>query len=192
MAPKADRTPLTDEQRELAGNPRHIQMARTLAWKWRRRYPWLADDIDSAALEGVVKAARAFRPERGLAFNTLLGHCVIGRIHDFIRSFNRPKGYRRGTDDIPATEALKRDDWRSVPADHDGPVGWALDSADTLDGWTRDLSEPERQVVRTLYGRAGATVAGIGREMGFSENWVSHLHMKAVRFLREKHAGVCP
>lgn len=199
----ANRTPLTEGQRELAGDPENVRFALACASPWRRRFPRYADDIDSAALEGLVTAARSFDPERA-AFRTLVAWHVAGRVKDFLRDFGRPKGFRRGGGEAPTLERIGRFGWLADrprnrpggtdreadeafdPAAGEMPVGWALDAEAGVEELTKGLPRRHKRAVRLLYTRAGATLKGVGRLMGLSESRASQLVGDGLAMLREK------
>jgi RNA polymerase sigma factor (sigma-70 family) len=188
---RVNRTPLTDEQRALAGDPKHVGYARARSAPWRRKYPWLADDIESAALEGLVKAARNYDPGRGLDFNTILGPNVDGRILDLLREYHQLLGWRRkARADAPQVERLFTERWAhwlglpDEPATDEMPVGWTLD--DGVDELTKGLPAPHKRAVRAYFTRAGATNLSVAREMGLSESRVSQIISRSLSMLREK------
>lgn len=53
------------------------------------------EDFIQVGYEGLIKAAKRYKPEMGTAFSTYAGHCIIGEIRHYIRketSFYKP-GY---------------------------------------------------------------------------------------------------
>lgn len=44
------------------------------------------DDMVQSGYEGLLKAFDRFYPDRGVAFSTYAGHCVLGEIRHWIRS----------------------------------------------------------------------------------------------------------
>jgi RNA polymerase sigma factor (sigma-70 family) len=76
MARPFNATPLTTEQSDLAA--RHVRVARSRANLFARQYPSLADEIESAAFEGLVLGARAYDHARGKPGNFLW--LVIDRV----------------------------------------------------------------------------------------------------------------
>lgn len=186
-------TPLTDGQRALAGDPRHVGYARARSAPWRRKYPWLADDIESAALEGLVKAARSYDPGRGLDFNTILGPSVDGRILDFLREYHQLLGWRRkARADAPQVERLFTERWAhwldlpDEPASDEGPVGWEMEGEAGVEELTKGLPATHRRAVRAYYTRAGATNLSVAGELGVSESRVSQIISQSLSMLREK------
>lgn len=191
---RPNKTPLTDEQRALAGDPKWVRYALYLAVPWGRKLPRLAEDIDCAALEGLVKAARLFDPDKA-SFETFIQWHVRGRIQDFLRDFCRPYGYRRPRDgggSEPQTLPFDRVEphpgggfdrhWQ--PRSDEGPVGWESD--DGVEELTKGLPVPNKRAIRLLYTRAGMTNKAAGREMGLCESRVSQLATQGLSMLREK------
>jgi RNA polymerase sigma-B factor len=51
------------------------------------------DDVVQSGFEGLLKAVKRYDPERGVAFSTYAGHCIMGEIRHFLRkeaAFHRP------------------------------------------------------------------------------------------------------
>ena len=67
------------------------------------------DDLYQAACEGLVKAARAFDPQRGTRFSTYAVPVILGEIKDLFRRNGALKVSRRLRDlSLQAAEAAKR------------------------------------------------------------------------------------
>lgn len=76
----------------VASDKKHLQYARALAGQWARNAPHLADEFESAAMVGLVKAARRW-DERKASFSTLLVLCVRSELSDTWSKY-KPLGYR--------------------------------------------------------------------------------------------------
>ncbi len=191
-------TPLAGDERERAGRPESLRLALAVARPWVRRFPGLADEVRSAALWGLVAAARGFRDGRGAKWETYLALVVRGRVLDELRSAGL-KGFRRRL--RPAGRAVPRLVGLStpvrapsgepqtlgdtLPAD-DLPVGWEAESADEVLGLTRRLSRDQRDALRLyLLGADTARLAEVGRRLGLSESRASQLIGAALASLRE-------
>lgn len=64
--------PLTPEQADLAA--RHFRWAMRYAWRRRKRWLHLGDDIESETMLALVRAARDWRPEFGVKFTSYFHH----------------------------------------------------------------------------------------------------------------------
>lgn len=65
----------------------HMPLARKIAMTiGRKAPPWEWDDINAAALEGLVIAAHSFKPARGALFGSFASHRIRGAILDYQRS----------------------------------------------------------------------------------------------------------
>ena len=188
---RVNRTPLTDEQRDLAGDQRHVRCALALATPFRRQWPWLAEDIDSAAMVGLVEAARSYDPALGLKFVTLLRHRVPGAIRDYIR--DTVPGFGRGANRNPTGRLVRMSfsGWRGElgneePSDDCEPVGWETVAEAGVEELTKGLPRRYKRMVRAYFTRAGATYAALGAEMGVSETRVLQIVSKSLAMLREK------
>jgi DNA-directed RNA polymerase sigma subunit (sigma70/sigma32) len=91
---------MTNEERDaLASCPENRKYALRIAGKFCRGRPMLVrEEIEGAALLGLVKAARAYDPARGANFGTCLYWEVVREVAWTIRQF----------DDVPAEEGKTR------------------------------------------------------------------------------------
>lgn len=176
------------ENREWA-----LGLARRMGRGWRR----YRDDLGSAALLGLVEAARDYRPERSLEFRAFARRRVVGAMLDLLRK-EMPKAFRRRRNGrvAPAVASLAahgitRDGFdmhgrgRSLVSD-DGPVGWELESFDAMEGLLRVLPARKRAVMRLLYGHAGATLTRAGCAAGVCESRAFQVHAESLVILRER------
>ncbi len=96
--------PLTPEQQELAA--RYFEWALRVASFPKSNQPHLADEIESAALLGLVKAARAYVPNREVRFESYARHRVEGEISDaLIRE--QAKGFRKSVRRPPRVSPIQ-------------------------------------------------------------------------------------
>lgn len=162
-----------------------IRMARHLARKVARRWPWLADDAESAALYGVAEAAAAYDPARGIPFRVFARPRVRGAILDDLRRAS-VAGYRRGRHGPPPeVESIGR---RHAALADPGPGPAVLAArADLVAALLGRLPDRERAVVVALYGLDGAgqrTLHEAGRVLGCSHTVVHKFHERALARLR--------
>lgn len=177
----------------------HVAMVRKtvrrIVWKIRRRY--LFEDLFSAGLEGLVKAARAFQPTKGVQFQTYAAHRIRGAILDHLRSIDpagRHARIRARAGDKAKVEWLNNLKVIAGQAAErillDIPVPPAqetdLDLARLRTEISRameELTEKEHYVVRRWF-LEGATLATIGDELGVTESRACQLGSAAVSRLR--------
>lgn len=72
MADATDTPQLSPADRAAA----NVRLAYHVAAPFARRHPEIADDIESAALLGLLKAARGFDPDRGVRFASYAGTAI--------------------------------------------------------------------------------------------------------------------
>lgn len=154
---------LDGERRELAARmaPRAIR----LAARWKRAWPRLADEIESAALWGVMRAASGVSPEFDRhERNSYFRRTVDSAIQNELRWRHRKKR-RDGSSEGGGPVALV--------ARGPGPAEAAERAEDSrrLRNAIAKLSWHERYCLRRYY-RDGATMEGIAAERGRSRPWV--------------------
>jgi hypothetical protein len=90
---------LTDEQRELAAAPESLALARRVAREYKRHLNGVRTlplaDLYSAALLGLVDAARRFDPGRGARFTTFARRRVAGAVVEYVREMGGHGMYPR-------------------------------------------------------------------------------------------------
>lgn len=189
---------MTDAARALASDPANIRLARKLAGSFARKLPWQADELESAALLGLCRAAITFDPDGGASWKNHLYARARGEILDALRG-EELKGHRRNS---PHRHLAPRVASLSVPieSDPDGrsttlgqqlasdnlPIGWEAEYQDEVEGLARRLPRRYGDVVRLHYGRAEArTPKGAGRVLGLCESRVSQILLRATLMIRE-------
>jgi len=178
---------LTLEQQKLASNPKSLRMAKYFAYRAarRRNRPDLLDELYSAALYGLVDAARRFNPSAGVDFNTYAKTRVFGAIIDYERSMN-PKGFQRNfnKDEYPAFEPIEDLllESKELPVDH------FLEWEDWLRAIAKYLPLDHRGVFLLATIQAGFTMKRIGQEFGYTESYAARLMRESISIIREKQA----
>jgi len=85
--------PLTDEQRDLAGE--HASVVRGATRRWIGRFPWLRDEIISDAGIALLRAARDYRTDTGRLFAVFAWRSIQWQMAKTIR-----RGHERITEQI--------------------------------------------------------------------------------------------
>lgn len=171
---------------DLAEDPAHLRIARSIAHKYGERFPRLADEFESECYLALASAARTFDPDKGKSFKAYLCYRVIGHMRDTLR-FWAPAGYRRGAADAPREVSIsvlnsidpevRRVD---LPCEHSGPIGWELDYQELIRTATKGLTAFERHVIVSKYGRANETTdAAKAREIGVTASRFYQLQRSA-------------
>lgn len=175
--------PLTPEQQALAADPESVSLARGIARRMARRCPHEYESIEAAALFGLVLAAAAFDPAVGIKFTTFAAHRVRGAVLDAAREL-MPKGYRRAGRDGVAVLSLNAPvassergpvEGGDLLPSGEGPVGWELESADTVAVLSRRLPQKFGAALRAYYLRAGMSMARVAEEQGTTVSRVSQM-----------------
>ena len=152
----------------------HVPFARWVAWKHRRVCPksW-GDDIEAAAFEGLVRAARSFEPDNGALFTSYSYFRMRGTILDELRHLAN-KSRRQGVDVTVEPLADRNGDsigewpaeWNADPA---VIVEEATGARQQADGLLSVLTDHDRQLVRWYY-YDQLTLAEIGARVGVTES----------------------
>jgi RNA polymerase sigma factor (sigma-70 family) len=160
----------------------HLGLARSIAAKYAARLPRLADDLESAALLGLWRAALDFDPGRGVPFAAYARLRIAGEVRDLLRGC-LPLGYGpRARAACPGlaiptvrVESDRAGELASLPAD-EGPVGWELEHEEEVEAIARRLRGSARTIVRA-YGLdcRGITLEGAARVAGVSKNRASQV-----------------
>lgn len=128
-----------------------------------------ADDIRSAALEGLVKAARTYQPDGPAKFTTFAWMCVHAAVVDEQRRllFGR-NGSRDRRRECPYPDGF------DPPAPNTDPAELVDQAADR--DWAlrllNQIANPTNRTVARWYFLDGHTLADIGRLLGVTESRV--------------------
>lgn len=159
---------LTDEGRRVVENhlrdypqPASVLAAVSYPLFLRAYADW--EEANQAASYGVVRAAAAYEPDRGVQFLTLATWYVRRAVQDtFDRRVGEPAEFIRG--DAPCEDGNGQL-WDLIPAeDDDGPTDLELaDLRDALRQAIRlaDLTKRERQQLQLAYGLDGRALSSV-------------------------------
>ncbi|WP_422928613.1 sigma-70 family RNA polymerase sigma factor [Singulisphaera sp. PoT] len=183
----------------------HYKRARRIGRAFARKYPQFNIDWRGAVHEGLVQAARTYRPDKGASFETYSRQRVEGSCFDFMRR-ERLKGYgrSRGYEGAPKLWRLEEAEWllsgtrkvlgarrpllKALTSD-EPPVGSAIEaeeSAEEVRRLTRCLRRREREIIRRYYIGDRPTFAELGRDLGLCESRVCQLHSAGLEELRHE------
>lgn len=186
--------PLTAAQQQLAAQ--YVPLAKDLARRFARQPHRYVDrdDLDSAALLGLVLAAQAFRPADGWQFTTYASTKIQGALLDVVRLGLTSNGWSRTRHARGKPQHAYRVEWpileNDQPADIVDPQPRDLDAELTraaqhqaiLDG---AVGWRERTVLARLL--ADETHTAIAASLHISSTLVSHIQEHAiVRQLHER------
>lgn len=204
--PQKEIVPLTAAQREIAGSPESIEIANQIAARMSRRFPRAAEEYRSAAMLGLCAAAASYRPDRG-EWAAWAARIVTGRVLDWVR------------DELQLGMGISRDAHKeglapkvvqtSVPAGDQGsrqatladmlasdemPVGWEIESQDTVEVFSRRMPREHGRVLRAYLLRAeyDGLLKNVAENMGLSESRLSQVITDATTMLREREGITDP
>lgn len=177
--------PLTEERKTLAAD--NFRLAKFLARPFKRSWPEIMDEIDSAAVMGLMDAARLFDPSRGIKFATYARIRIIGSIQDAERKMVL-HGYRRGLDPhgVPKFQSLKYDSENSgriVGRKPEAPAEMWVEEADSVEHGLRKLDD-KRKAVYMMSIVDGMDGVQIGKSIGLTKSRVSYLRKDALQILQ--------
>jgi len=158
--------PLTSEQQELAA--RYYPLAQTRSARACRRYPWLATEVEGAALLGLVEAAAKYDPSRGVKFSTWVITTIDRRILDAAKRALRPNRDRR-----------REETYGMFPPD----ILTEDPETDEADAMVGRLPDRESFVVRAVV-LDGRTMRDVAEEMGCSCSNVARINHRGLERLR--------
>ena len=174
-------TPLTSDRQALA--EAYLPLARSRAWLWVARWPWMRYDLYGTAALALVKAAASFDFDLGFSFATYARHRIDGELADFFRD-ERPCGYRQSRDKPPSRLVTLIND----PIDPRSDRGRrAIDAADELAAVLHCLPSRHARVCRLVF-FDGLTQAEVARKLGRSQPLVSALCFELAAIL-DRHFG---
>jgi RNA polymerase sigma factor (sigma-70 family) len=188
--------PLTADQQSLASDPRSLEIAASIARRYARSFPRLAEELHSEAFLALCTAARTFEPHRQVSFPTHAANRIHGGMLDLCRGLT-PRGYRRrdraDAPHVGSLETIQAVDDTGQPltlhdflaADED-PVGWEVEYQDEVAQLSRSLPPRDGVIFRLLYGHAEtARMKVTAYAAGLSESRISQIHARAVAILDE-------
>ena len=166
-----------EEEKELYNNwskdswkvlvERNIRLAIYFANKWRQT-GIDQEELLSLAFLGMIKAAKAFRPELGYEFNTFAGHVVKNEILLEIRRQKKQK-LVYSTDNI----FINDNDGEEYTVDELFPSHDQVEEVVILTELINELPTQQRNIIKMRY--SGYTQSEIAMEMGLSQTYISRL-----------------
>ncbi|MHC4380804.1 MAG: sigma-70 family RNA polymerase sigma factor, partial [Planctomycetota bacterium] len=140
------------------------------------------DELFSAGMYGLMRAARSYDPTRGAGFKTYAYHRIRGSILDDLRRLDfLPRSLRdrarKNGEEAPAVVG--------IPTDEDGqeslsarPVEEKSEQDDLKEALHREIdSLPDKmRIVMALYYRDELKMREIGEKLGLTESRVSQIH----------------
>jgi len=149
------------------------------------------EELHSAGMVGLLKAARSYDPSRGAEFKTYAYHRIRGAMLDELRSLDflprslREKAREKG-EQAPAVVGLPTDEDGSDSLEVQAMISGAIENqelAEALQIAIRSLPDKMR-VVMHLYYNEGRRMREIGEQLNLTESRVSQIHSAAVARLR--------
>lgn len=176
---------LTPEQQELAS--KYVLFARSLAKPYKRKFPELRNQLDSAALFGLVQAVQTYNKDRNIKFATFARYRILGAVRDAQRECI-PKGYWKSpSEKYPDIKGLTfesevKGTVLNVSPNEDHTLG--SESTEWMLNLFSKLPRLERFICEQLYIH-GKLQSEIAAEIGKSRSRVSYLHLAAITELKD-------
>lgn len=182
--PNPPKPPLDDAQRALT--LQYLPLAKAMAGRVARKWPAGGDDFQSAAFLGLVEAAQAFDPNRGVSFATFARRRVMGALIDAQRSL-LIKGWRGTSQTRPRFVQLEADSearGQVVGIQDDRPIGAELEAAEAVEHWLDKLPARDSAALRLIH-LDGKTQAEAAEAVGCSPATITRIHRETIlRFQR--------
>ncbi len=190
----------------------HISYAHAVAAELLARFPSHIDrqDVRAAAEYGLVQAANAYDPSKGVAFTTFAYYRIRGAVFDLLRESVKASRFEQAANEYmldytagasaPSDVEIKNVasgivasyflSLEKLPAEPHAPGSEA-----PLDIFLRQEQQKEiREALKTLpeknrkileaYYFEDLTLDEIGKRLGLSKSWVSRMHAKGLEMLR--------
>lgn len=142
------------------------------------------DDLVGVSMFGLVKAARAFDPNKGVKFNTFASHVIQNEILHALR--RQKKTYQDISMQSPVT--MKEDQecelGDMIPDKKAERSMENVENAYFIENMSKCLTDRERQAVNAWIN--GMKQIQISHDMGISQAMVSRIQNKAFRKMKER------
>lgn len=172
---------LTEGERELCGDAKAIRMALRVAGSFVRRVRWDVEEAESAALWGLVVAARGFDAGLPQVFEVYAVRRVWGAVVDAYRK-TIPQGFRRRGQCAPSVSGLGGSGAARVAEGFEA-VGTGLEFVDRVEWLAAQMDPLIGDALKVYFTRAecGGTTTGVGRVLGRSQGQASVRVARALR-----------
>ena len=168
--------PLSNNQQRLAEEA--TRSANEIALRYERIFPQYADDIESAAYYGAVRAAATYEPDLSGVWDRWSGMCIKGEIHDFLDSaYCRHK--KKWIDTLDASGLDEREDVR-------GEASLALMDARLSHSRLMCLLPTKHRILCELMCENNLTAYQASVMLGQSGNHGNKLYQEAISLLRKR------
>jgi RNA polymerase sigma factor (sigma-70 family) len=168
--------PLTAAQRDLVAA--NLGLAYGEARRPGRRRSGDLQAVDDAAVDGLIRAARAFDPGLGYRFSTLATICARNAIRGVAIHANRAR--RRAPAPLVSLEASGIEPAaRAASPDHD---------AGRFEALLGPLRARDREVLRIRFAE-GLTLRAAGDRLGCTREWVRKIEVGALARLRDREVS---
>ncbi|MBV8070014.1 MAG: sigma-70 family RNA polymerase sigma factor [Acidobacteriaceae bacterium] len=192
----------------------HISYAHAVAAELLARFPAYVDrqDVRAAAEYGLVQAANAYDPSKGVAFTTFAYYRIRGAVFDLLRETLKANRFEAAANeymtDYSAGEGAGEHSYAEVKNVAAGIVASyflslgnpsaqppAVGTEPPLESLLRQeqqkgirdalkaLPEKNRKVLEAYYFE-DLTLEEIGKRLGVSKSWVSRMHARGLEMLR--------
>jgi RNA polymerase sigma factor FliA len=188
----------------------HISYAHAVAAELLVRFPAHVDrqDVRAAAEYGLVQAANAYDPSKGVAFTTFAYYRIRGAVFDLLRETIKSARFEAAANEymidysagggvpsdaevktvatgIVASYFLSMEDLSPASSSAEAPIDTLLrqEQKKGIRNALKTLPEKNRRVLEAYYFE-DLTLDEIGKRLGLSKSWVSRMHAKGLEMLR--------
>ena len=162
---------LNEEQKTLASKSYRSTMNMTRRYK--RQYPQFADDIESSAYWGLIRAAASYDKDRGQAWRKWATQCVHGEMREFLSG--------KHVSNPPSNLRVEHIEFHYVDRD-------PTEQIDELRELLKSLPEQHRRVCEFYY-RDGMSDREISIKIGLSRSSIQRIHKESLEMLKRKLAS---
>lgn len=143
------------------------------------------EDLESAALFGLAKAAMSYDQSRGVWFSVFAARCINNEIRMEIRKTKRHMGQISLDAERYAAEDEKRAVTLMDTLPYEEPGFERVGSSDLIPSLLSGLPARESQSIRLVV-CSGMTCVEAARKMGLSVSWVSKCIKSGITKIRER------
>lgn len=156
---------------------RYVPMARGIARPFKRKWPRLADEFESAAMMALVESASRYDESKNVKYSTYTRLRIIGAMSEVLRIGMSPAR-------MPVASLVESQEIYGVVLNKtpDPPVGHEAEHADTIRDMARKLPKLHGAVFAMVHAD-GLTNATISGRIGLSRSRINTIYRESIYML---------